>query len=62
MEQNLKESIRPYVENLQKQYDKIGEKLPVYIQRMECFGDYYKFFVKEDLTVEVEKKTEDKKD
>lgn len=61
-EQNQKESIRPYVENLQKQYDKIGEQLPVYIQRMECFGDYYKIFVKEDLTVEFEKKTEDKKD
>ena len=57
-EQNLKESIRPYVENLQKQFDKIGEELPVYIQRMQCFGDYYKLFVKEDLTVEVEKKSE----
>ena len=61
-EQNQKESIRPYVENLQKQFDKIGEKLPVYIQRMECFGDYYKIFVKEDLTVEVEKQIEEKKD
>lgn len=61
-EQNLKESIRPYVENLQKQFEKIGEELPIYIQRMECFGDYYKMFVKEDLTVEVKKETEDKKD
>ena len=61
-EQNLKESVRPYVENLQKQFEKIGEELPIYIQRMECFGDYYKMFVKEDLTVEVKKETEDKKD
>ena len=61
-EQNLKESIRPYVENLQKQFEKIGEELPIYIQLMECFGDYYKMFVKEDLTVEVKKETEDKKD
>lgn len=61
-EQNQKESIRPYVENLQKQFEKIGEDLPIYIQRMECFGDYYKMFVKEDLTVEVIKENEDKKD
>ncbi len=61
-EQNQKESIRPYVENLQKQFEKIGEELPIYIQRMECYGDYYKMFVKEDLTVEVKKETEDKKD
>ena len=50
------------MENLQKQFEKIGEELPIYIQRMECFGDYYKMFVKEDLTVEVKKETEDKKD
>ena len=61
-EQNLKESIRPYVANLEKQYAKIGEVLPVYIQKMETFGDYYKLFVKEDLTVETENKVEDKKD
>lgn len=54
-EQNLKESIRPYVENLQKQFDKIGEELPVYIQRMETFGDYYSLFTKEDLVVNIEK-------
>lgn len=57
--QNLKLSIRPYVENLQKQFEKIGEELPVYIQRMECFGDYFKMFVKEDLIVEVKKATEE---
>ena len=54
-EQNLKESIRPYVENLQKHFDKIGEELPVYIQRMETFGDYYSLFTKEDLVVNIEK-------
>ena len=61
-EKNLKESIRPYVDNLQKQYAKIGEELPVYIQRMETFGDYYHLFVKEELTVEIKKESEDKKD
>lgn len=61
-EQNLKKSIRPYIENLQKQYDKIGEKMPVYIQRMETFGDYFSLFVKEDLIVEIKKESEEKKD
>ena len=59
-EQNLMKSIRPYVENLQKQYEKIGEELPIYIQRMETFSDYYTLFVKEDLMVEVEKKSDKK--
>jgi hypothetical protein len=59
-ETNLKKSVRPYVENLQKQYDKIGETLPVYIQRMETFNDYYKLFVEDDLTVEVEVNTDAK--
>ena len=58
-EKNLKESIRPYVEQLQKQYDKIGEEMPVYIQRMNTYADYYKLFVKEDLSVEVEEKNEE---
>lgn len=61
-EKNLKEPIRPYIENLQKQYAKIGEELPVYIQRMETFGDYFNLFVKEELTVEIKKESEDKKD
>ncbi|SDG97136.1 hypothetical protein SAMN04487901_1146 [Prevotella communis] len=55
-EKNLQESILPYVDNLKKQYEKIGEEVPVYIQRMETFNDYFKLFVKEDLIVEVEKK------
>lgn len=61
-DKNLKTSIRPYVENLQKQYDKIGEQIPVYILRMETFEDYYKLFVKEELEVKIENKTEEKND
>ena len=57
-EQNLKESIQPYIDNLKQQFDKIGEELPLYIQRMETYGDYYKIFQKKDLIVEVEKKSE----
>ncbi len=55
-EKNLDEPITPYVDNLILQYGKIGEEVPVYILRMKTFRDYYKLFVKEDLTVEVEKK------
>lgn len=58
LEKNLNESIRPYVENLQKQYDKIGEKIPVYIQRMKTYGDYFNLFAKDDLTIEIERETE----
>ena len=54
-EKNLQESILPYVDNLRKQYEKIGEELPVYIQRMQTVNDYFKLFVKEDLIVEVNK-------
>ena len=60
-EKNLKESIVPYVKNLMLQYAKIGEEVPVYITRLETFGDYYKIFVKEDLEIELEKKTEGEK-
>lgn len=56
-EKNFKESIAPYVKNLMLQYAKIGEEVPVYITRMETFGDYYKLFVKEDLEVTIEKKS-----
>lgn len=59
-EQNLKKSIHPYIENLKKQYDKIGEEMPIYIQRMETFGDYFDLFVKEDLDVELENILDDK--
>lgn len=61
-EQNLKASIRPYVENLKEQYDKIGEELPIYIQRMEVFGDYFRLFVEEDLTIQIENNSNEKKD
>ena len=54
-EKNQKESIAPYVKNLVSQYAKIGEEVPVYITRMETFGDYHKLFVKDDLTVKIEK-------
>lgn len=57
-EKNLNESIAPYVKNLMLQYAKIGEEVPIYIMRMETFGDFYNLFVKEDLEVEVEKKIE----
>ena len=60
-EQNLKVSISPYVKNLIMQYAKIGEEVPDYIVRMETFGDYYRLFIKEELTVEIEKKTENNK-
>ena len=57
-EKNLDESITPFVENLIYQYDKIGEEVPIYIVRMKTYRDYFKLFVKEDLTVKVEKKEE----
>jgi len=57
-DQNLDEPITPFVNNLILQYGKIGEEVPVYILRMKTFRDYYKLFVKEDLIVEVEKKSE----
>ena len=55
-ERNLDESIKPYVDNLTLQYNKIGEEVPIYITRMKTFRDYFNLFVKEDLSVEVEKK------
>ena len=60
-EDNLKKSVRPYIENLQKQYDKIGEEVPSYILRMQTFSDCFNLFSKDDLTVEIEKEAEDKK-
>lgn len=51
-EENLQKSIKPYVDNLIKLYAKIGEEVPVYILRMETFGDYFRIFVGEDLTVD----------
>lgn len=51
-----KKSIRPYVENLQKLYERTGDKIPACIQSMETFEDYFNLIVKEDL--EVKTKTE----
>ena len=56
---NKNASIRPYVDNLQKQFDKIGEELPVYISQMNTFGDYYDMFTKEDFIVNKENNKED---
>ena len=45
----LKQSILPYIETLQQQYEKIGEELPSYIKTMKTFADYYNLFKPEDL-------------
>ncbi len=41
---NLSQSIRPLVDKLQKQFDKIGEELPNFIKKMETYNDYYNIF------------------
>ena len=48
-EKNLRTPIAPYVENLRKQFDKIGEPLPPYINNMATYGDFLNIFTKEDL-------------
>jgi hypothetical protein len=52
---NNEQSLRPYVDNLKAQFEKIGEKLPEYIDKMETFDDYYQLFSKDDFKVEKEK-------
>jgi hypothetical protein len=52
---NNEQSLRPYVDNLKAQFEKIGEKLPEYIDKMETFGDFYQLFSKDDFKVEKEK-------
>jgi hypothetical protein len=52
---NNEQSLRPYVDNLKAQFEKIGEELPEYIDKMETFGDYYQLFSKDDFKVEKEK-------
>ncbi len=47
--ENLKQSIRPIVEKLAKQLDKIGEQLPGYIKRMETYNDFFNVFTIEDF-------------
>lgn len=48
-EKNLRTPIAPYVENLRKQFEKIGEPLPPYINNMATYGDFINIFTKEDL-------------
>ena len=48
-ERNLKTPIVPYVENLRKQFEKIGEPLPPYINKMATYEDFFNLFTKEDL-------------
>lgn len=50
-ERNLKKPITFYVENLRKQFEKIGEPLPPYINHMATYGDFFNLFTKEDLMV-----------
>lgn len=38
---NLNESIRPYIDELKKRFDIIGESIPEYIDRMQTFDDFY---------------------
>ena len=58
-ERNMKKSIEPYVKNLELQFEKIGEKTPIYISRMKTFGDYFDIFVEGNLSVEVKENTTD---
>ena len=51
-EKNLRTPIAPYVENLRKQFEKIGEPLPPYINNMATYGDFLNIFTKEDLMME----------
>ena len=48
-ERNLQTPIASYVENLRKQFEKIGEPLPPYINNMATYGDFLNIFTKEDL-------------
>ena len=50
-ERNLQKPIVSYVENLRKQFKKIGEPLPPYINYMATYGDFFNLFTKEDLEV-----------
>ena len=46
---NYPKSIRKYVEMLERQFEKIGEKLPESIAKMETFGDYFNMFTEDDF-------------
>jgi len=47
--EKMTQSIRPLVEKLQKQFDKIGEPIPQYISKMETYNDYFNMFSAEDF-------------
>lgn len=49
---NKNGSIRPYVDSLKAQFEKIGEELPPYISKMETFGDYYNLFKASDFKID----------
>lgn len=51
-ERNLKKPIASYVEKLRKQFEKIGEPLPPYINYMATYGDFFNLFTSEDLMAE----------
>lgn len=51
---NYKKSISNYVDNLQKQFDKIGEELPLYIKNMKTYGDFFNLFVEEDFIIKTD--------
>ncbi|MBQ3689304.1 MAG: hypothetical protein II937_05480 [Bacteroidales bacterium] len=48
-EEALKQSIRPLIEKLHKQFDKIGEEMPNFIKKMETYDDYYNVFTIKDF-------------
>jgi hypothetical protein len=48
---NGNDSIRPYVDNLKKQFDKIGEEVPDYIERLQTYNDYDNLFTAADFKV-----------
>lgn len=43
-DRNLQKSIFPYVDNLRKEYEKIGEPVPPYINNMTTYGDFFNLF------------------
>ena len=52
---SLDKSIEKYVEQLDEQFERIGEDLPVYIENMKTYRDYYDLITKEDLIIRIKK-------
>ena len=44
-------TVVPYVENLIKQFAKIGEEVPDYILKMKTYRDYFEFYKQDDFMV-----------